>query len=112
MGMARDDIQKQIDQQNADVYGDDSVVGGTGGGADPMDIDEELEKVTGDQPGLDDASDFVTKQIDEDEEHVTKGTPPVGSNVDEEEDNDEEEESDDLKRSGFHVVGEDEEASE
>jgi hypothetical protein len=97
--MTPNDVQQQIDQQNADTYGDDNI-GSTGGGADPMDIDDEIEKVTGNEP--DDDID-IAKQINKDEKGL-RSIAPVGADVGEEE---QEEEDDELSSSGMHVVGPD-----
>ena len=65
-----------------------------------MDIDDEIQKVTGNEP--DDDID-IAKQINKDEKGL-RSIAPVGADVGEEE---QEEEEDELSSSGMHVVGPD-----
>lgn len=100
------DLVKELKEQEEQTYGDESVLGGTAGGADPMDIDEAVKKATG--ATLDEKDELeIADEIDFDEKNVTKGTPPIGSNVDEKETEEfgkDNEVEDDLEEQGFHIV--------
>jgi hypothetical protein len=90
-----DDVQREIDKQNADFYGEDYHDQDVG------DIDESLKDITGDEPDLDSPSDFVSKQIMEDQESVNRGVAPIGSDVSEDDFEDDEEEKEPEIDSGI-----------
>ncbi len=100
--MNPDDVQKEVTKQNDDVYGDDSVVGGTGGGADPMIIDDVYKKVTGNELADDEGIDMA-EEVRKDEDSILKDKP------DSEDDEMEDKSPIDDEFSGMHVVGENEE---
>lgn len=87
-----DDPQKiadQIQQQNDDNYRDDNPL--SGGGAEPMIIDEAIEEVTGEEPRLKQSVN-IAREIDEDEEALDDNPPP-GADTPEEDEADDEQDS-------------------
>lgn len=63
--MTDDSVQKQVDQQNDENYQDDSYAG-SGGGAEPMVIDDAMEQAFGEQPHMKSSVNIADK-IEEDE---------------------------------------------